>query len=132
MLVEVAKAGEIAPGGLKCVTAGEREIVVCNCDGRYYAVDRRCGHMNGPLDMGALDGTILTCPMHHVQFDVTTGEALNRPVPEYIDEPLPSRWAQFMSYFGTLMEQVRVCPIKTFLVTIENESIQVEIDGDQT
>ena len=73
MLVEVAKTDEIAPGGMKCVKAGEREIVVCNCDGRYYAVDRRCGHMNGPLEMGALDGTILTCPMHHVQFDVTTG-----------------------------------------------------------
>ena len=73
MLVEVAKAGEIAPGGMKFVKAGEREIVVCNCDGRYYAVDRRCGHMNGPLEMGALDGTIVTCPMHHVQFDVTTG-----------------------------------------------------------
>jgi nitrite reductase/ring-hydroxylating ferredoxin subunit len=32
--------------------------------------------MNGPLDMGALDGTDLACPMHRVQFDVTTGEAL--------------------------------------------------------
>ena len=128
MLVEVAKVGEIAPGGMKWVRVGEREIVVCNCDGHYYAVDRRCGHMNGPLEMGTLDGTIVTCPMHHVQFDVTTGEALNPPIPQYIDEPLPGRWAQFMSYFGTLMEQVRVCPIKTFLVTVENGSIQVEID----
>jgi hypothetical protein len=29
MLVEVAKVGEIAPGGMKCVRAGERELVVC-------------------------------------------------------------------------------------------------------
>ena len=128
MLVEVAKAGEIAPGGLKYVKAGEREIVVCNCDGRYYAVDRRCGHMNGPLEMGALDGTILTCPMHHVQFDVTTGQALNHPIADYIEEPLPARWAQYLSYFGLLMQQVSVRDIKTFLVTIKNESIQVEID----
>jgi nitrite reductase/ring-hydroxylating ferredoxin subunit len=128
MLVEVAKAGEIAPGGLKYVKAGDREIVVCNCDGRYYAVDRRCGHMNGPLEMGALDGTILTCPMHHVQFDVTTGEALNHPTPEYIQESLPGRWAQYLNYFGVLMEQVSVRNIRTFLVTIQSESIQVEID----
>ena len=87
MLLEVAKASEIAPGGMKFVKAGDREIVVCNCDGHYYAVDRRCGHMNGPLEMGALDGTILTCPMHHVQFDVTTGQALSQPVPAFIDEP---------------------------------------------
>jgi nitrite reductase/ring-hydroxylating ferredoxin subunit len=128
MLVEVAKAGEIAPGGLKFVRAGEREIVVCNCDGHYYAVDRRCGHMNGPLEMGALDGTILTCPMHHVQFDVTSGQALNHPIPEYIDEPLPGRWAQYLSYFSLLMQQVSVHNIKTFPVTIENESIHVEVD----
>jgi nitrite reductase/ring-hydroxylating ferredoxin subunit len=132
MLVEVAKAGEIASGGLKFVKAGGQEIVVCNCDGRYYAVDRRCGHMNGPLEMGALDGTILTCPMHHVQFDVTTGQALNHPIPEYIDEPLPGRWAEYASHFGMLMQQVSVRNIKNFLVTIENESIQVEIDAGDT
>ena len=129
MLVEVAKAGEIAPGGLKFVRAGEREIVVCNCDGHYYAVDRRCGHMNGPLEMGALDGTILTCPMHHVQFDVTTGEALNQPIPEYIPEPLPPRWAQYMSQFATLMQQLSVSNIKTFLVTIDGGVIRVEIES---
>jgi len=128
MLVEVAKAGEIAPGGMKFVRAGEREIVVCNCDGHYYAVDRRCGHMNGPLEMGALDGTILTCPMHHVQFDVTTGQALNHPIPEHIDEPLPSRWAQYMRHFGMLMQHTSVRNIKTFLVKIDGGAIQVEID----
>jgi nitrite reductase/ring-hydroxylating ferredoxin subunit len=78
--------------------------------------------------MGALDGTILTCPMHHVQFDVTTGQALNHPISDYIDEPLPPRWTQYASHFGMLMQQVNVHNIKTFLVTIENESIQVEID----
>jgi nitrite reductase/ring-hydroxylating ferredoxin subunit len=129
MLVEVAKAGEIAPGGVKFVRAGEREIVVCHSDGgRYYAVDRRCGHMNGPLDMGALDGTILTCPMHHVQFDVTTGQALNCPIPEYIDEPLPRRWAEYMSRFSKLMEHTSVCDIKTFPVKIDDEAIRPEID----
>ena len=127
MLVEVAKAGEIAPGGLKFVRAGDREIVVCNCDGRYYAVDRRCGHMNGPLEMGALDGIIVTCPMHHVQFDVTTGQALNHPVPEYIDEPLPGRWAQYMAHFGKLMQQTSVCDIKTYHVKIDGGTIQVDM-----
>ncbi len=127
MLVEVAKAAEIAPGGMKFVRAGGREIVVCNCDGRYYAIDRRCGHMNGPLELGTLDGMIVTCPMHHVQFDVTTGEALNRPVPEYIDEPLPGRWAQYMKHFGALMQETSVCNIKIFPVTIDGGVIQIEI-----
>jgi nitrite reductase/ring-hydroxylating ferredoxin subunit len=127
MLVEVAKTTEIAPGGMKFVKAGGMEIVVCNCDGRYFAVDRRCGHMNGPLEMGALDGTILTCPMHHVQFDVVTGEALSRPVPEYIDEPLPGRWAQYMQHFSMLMQHTSVRDIKTFLVKVDGDIIHVEI-----
>lgn len=128
MLVEVAKAGEIAPGGMKYVKAGEKEIVLCNCDGEYYAVGRRCGHMNGPLEMGALDGTILTCPMHHVQFDVTTGEALNNPIPVHIDEPLSGAWARYMSHFAMLMQHTSVCNIKTFPVKIDGEAIHIEIE----
>ena len=62
------------------------------------------------------------------QFDVTTGQALNHPIPEYIDEPLPGRWAEYASHFGVLMQQVSVRNIKTFLVTIEKESIQVQLD----
>ena len=128
MLVEVAKTDDIAAGGMKFVKAGEREIVVCNCDGHYYAIDRRCGHMNGPLEMGNLNGTIVTCPMHHVQFDVTTGEALNAPIPQHIDEPLPARWADYMAHFGMLMQHTNVCNLTTFLVRIDGGRIQVEIE----
>jgi nitrite reductase/ring-hydroxylating ferredoxin subunit len=128
MRLEVAKEGDIAPGGMKFVNAGGREIVVCNCDGRYHAVARRCGHMNGPLEMGSLDGTILTCPMHHVQFDVTSGQALNLPVPESIPDPLPAGWAPYMRHIGMLMEHVSVCSIRTFPVTTEHGTVHVDID----
>ena len=128
MLVDVARVDEIARGGMKFITAGEREIVVCNCDGRYYAVARRCGHMSGPLELGTLDGTIVTCPMHHVQFDVTTGQALNHPIPHYIAEPLPPQWAQYMRHFGMLMEHTSVCNIRTFPVTVEDGTIKLDVD----
>ena len=128
MLVEVAKAGEIAPGGMKFVRAGGKEIVVCNCDGHFYAIDRRCGHMNGPLEMGAIDGTIVTCPMHHVQFDVTNGQALNHPVPVYIDEPLPAKWEHYMAQFAMLMRHTSVCRINTYPVQLKDGTIQVVID----
>jgi nitrite reductase/ring-hydroxylating ferredoxin subunit len=86
--------------------------------------------MSGPLEMGALDGTILTCPMHHVQFDVTTGEPLSVPVTPYIEEPLPPRWAQYMGYFGMLMQHTSVCNIKIFPVKIDGEAIQIEVDDN--
>ena len=128
MLVEVAKTGEIAPGGMKFVIIREKEIVVCNCNGDYYAVGRRCGHMNGPLEMGTLDGTIVTCPMHHVQFDVTTGQALNLPIPAYIDEPLPSQWSHYMANFGILMQHTSVCNIRAFNVSVNGDAIQVDVE----
>ncbi|MBI4287475.1 MAG: Rieske 2Fe-2S domain-containing protein [Chloroflexi bacterium] len=127
MLVKLAEVGEIAPGGMKLVEAGGEEIVLCNCGGKYFALARRCGHMNSPLEMGSLDGTILTCPMHHVQFNVTTGEALNYPIPGYIDEPLPDKWAKHMSYLVMLMQHITVCDIRTLPVTIQGTSIHVAI-----
>ena len=128
MLVEAAKVGEIALGGMKRVDFGTQEIVVCNCGGTYYAVVRRCGHMSAPLEMGALDGTILTCAMHHVQFDVTTGEALSQPVPEYHEEPLPEQWGKSMQYLQMLMEHIRVCDIKSLPVQLDNGTIKIGID----
>ena len=80
--VQAIQTAEVAPGGMKAVELNGRELVICNCAGSFYALDRRCGHMNAPLEMGTLDGSILTCPMHYAQFDVTTGEALANPVPE--------------------------------------------------
>lgn len=127
MRVEVAKVGEIAAGGMKFVKVGDAEIVLCNCEGRYHAIDRRCGHMNAPLELGNLDGTIVTCPMHHVQFDVTNGQALNNPIPEYISDPLSGKWAQTMRHFGALIERTSVCNLHTFGVTVEGDAIHVDV-----
>ena len=55
-------------------------------------------------------------------------QALNQPIPEHIDEPLPSGWAQYMSHFRMLTQQLSVCNIKTFLVEIDARAILVEIE----
>ncbi len=128
MLVEVAKVNEIAPGGLKAVEVNGREIVVCNDDGKIYAIDRRCGHMNAPLDMGTLEGYILTCPMHHAQFDITTGEALSGPVPPSLgDEVIPEGIGKYLQYVGMLMSHIKTCNIKRYPVKIDNDLIKVEV-----
>ena len=80
MWIEACKEGDLAPGGVKYVRDGDTEVAVCNVEGVHFAVGRRCGHMNAPLEQGPLDGPYLTCPLHHVQFDVRTGEALNNPI----------------------------------------------------
>ncbi|GMR04220.1 MAG: hypothetical protein BMS9Abin23_0111 [Thermodesulfobacteriota bacterium] len=128
MLVEVAKKGDIGPGGMKAVEAGGVEVVLCRYKGKYYAFERRCGHMNAPLDRGTLTGYILTCPMHCVQFDVTTGEALSGPVPHDFGGEVPSEsMSKFFVRIGKLMSEIRTCNIKTYRVEVDGDSIRVEI-----
>jgi nitrite reductase/ring-hydroxylating ferredoxin subunit len=44
-----------------------------------YAIANRCVHMACPLEMGRLDGDVITCPCHDWQFNVRTGEFLSAP-----------------------------------------------------
>ncbi len=82
MLIKAALEAEIAPGGMKAVTLNGREIVLCNYEGTFYAVERACGHSGARLERGALTGWVLTCPLHYAQFDIRTGEALSGPAPK--------------------------------------------------
>jgi nitrite reductase/ring-hydroxylating ferredoxin subunit len=65
MLIEVAKLDEIVPAAKS--GGGEREIVLCNDNGKVYAIGRRCGHMNAPLDLNFrrlyLDLSDAPCPV---------------------------------------------------------------------
>jgi len=128
MLIEVAKLDEVVSGGLKAVEVKGEEIVLCNDNGKIYAVGRRCGHMNAPLDLGTLEGYILTCPMHHAQFDITTGEALSGPVPPGLgNEVIPEGLGKYLQYIGMLMSNIKTCGIKTYPVKIEKNSIKLEM-----
>jgi nitrite reductase/ring-hydroxylating ferredoxin subunit len=129
-MIEVAKKGDILPGGMKLVKANGKEAVLCNVDGDYYVVDRRCGHMNAPLNMGTLDGYILTCPLHHMQFDVRTGAIVAVPVPHYTP-PMPGqKTANTDNYFTWLNElfmHVSLCDIKTYKAVVDGDSIKADL-----
>jgi nitrite reductase/ring-hydroxylating ferredoxin subunit len=72
--VRVAAVSEIPPGTGREVTAAGRIIAVFNVDGQFYALDGICPHAGGPLGRGTLHGSIVTCPWHGWQFDVTCGK----------------------------------------------------------
>lgn len=72
-LVKVAEATDLKPGECKTVTAGDRELALCNVAGKFYAVDNACPHRGGPLGEGVLEGNVIVCPWHGWRFDVTTG-----------------------------------------------------------
>lgn len=71
--VKVASTSDLQPGQCKTVIAGDREVALFNCEGKFYALDNTCPHQGGPLGEGELDGTVVTCPWHGWRFDVCTG-----------------------------------------------------------
>src|SRR4051794_2574414 len=50
-----------------------RPVLVLHDRGRVTALDNRCPHMGFPLERGAVEDGVLTCPWHHARFDVASG-----------------------------------------------------------
>ena len=71
--IKVAKLTEMPEGSGKLVEAGGKKIALFNAGGKFYAIDNTCKHRGGPL----ADGTIITCPWHGWEYDITTGTKLD-------------------------------------------------------
>ncbi len=77
--IKFAEVSEIPEGTMKSAKIGEKEILVANVDGKFYAIGGRCTHRGGDLSKGNLSGRIVTCPVHGFKFDVTTGKIAYAP-----------------------------------------------------
>jgi nitrite reductase/ring-hydroxylating ferredoxin subunit len=90
--IKVVETSEIPLGQMKAVKLGEKEVLIANVNGAYYAIGNRCTHMGGELVKGTLEANIVTCPRHKSKFDVTTGKVISGPKiplihPKIKDEP---------------------------------------------
>ena len=54
-------------------------IAIASVGDAFYAFGDTCTHRGCSLAEGDLEATIVTCPCHGSQFDVTTGEVLRGP-----------------------------------------------------
>jgi 3-phenylpropionate/trans-cinnamate dioxygenase ferredoxin subunit len=75
----IASASDVPPGTTRRVVVEGQEILICNVDGKYFAIEDVCTHDGGPLDQGDLEGACIVCPRHGATFDVRTGAALTLP-----------------------------------------------------
>ena len=73
---EVMKTGDLKNGEMRGISVHEKNILVARVDDKFYATSNVCPHMRGELANGTLDGTIVTCPRHASQFDVTDGHVV--------------------------------------------------------
>lgn len=100
MAKTVAKVSEIPVGTTRRCLVGGVEVLLCNVDGDFYAVEDVCTHDGGPLDQSELEGSRIRCPRHGAIFDVVTGSALTLPA---------------------------VIPLETFPVTVDGDEIAVDV-----
>ncbi|MCH7837359.1 MAG: Rieske (2Fe-2S) protein [Chloroflexi bacterium] len=72
--VSVCRSDELPEGEVRQLKARGKEIAVGRVvGGQLFAVGGRCSHLRARLGKGTLRGTILECPWHGSQFDVTDG-----------------------------------------------------------
>jgi 3-phenylpropionate/trans-cinnamate dioxygenase ferredoxin subunit len=77
--VKVAETSEMPKGQMKVVRLAEKEVLIANVNGVFYAIGNICTHMSGNLSKGLLEGNTVTCPKHKAKFDVTTGKVVSGP-----------------------------------------------------
>lgn len=54
-------------------------VAVYHLSGKVFAAEDVCPHAGARLSEGALEGIVITCPLHGSQFDVCTGARLRGP-----------------------------------------------------
>jgi len=127
--VEVSKTSEIEIGKMKSVDVNGVAVLVANVDGKFYAMDDRCGHMNAMLSMGKLRGKIVVCPFHFAEFDVTTGQKIKDPEEESFGDmsKFPEDLQKFMIYAKKLVDPVKTYDMQTYEIKVENDKIFVRL-----
>ncbi len=111
--IEVAKIEELKSGTMKMVMAEGREILLAKAGDKYYASDSRCPHMKGDLSQGKLEGTVVTCPLHGSQFDISNGQVV--------------RWLRggLMSKIGSALKLSK--SLTVYNMKVKNGKILVEV-----
>src|SRR5215210_15786 len=128
--VEVLKTNEIANRQMKHVEVNGKEILIANIDGKFYALNDRCAHMNALLSMGNIgNDNIVTRPFYGARFDVTNGKKVKEPVltPSQEMEPLPKTWQKYLEHAGQLMSHIKTYDQEVYEVKVEGDSIRVKL-----
>jgi nitrite reductase/ring-hydroxylating ferredoxin subunit len=84
--IKVADESALPDGGTLAVYPRGLGLLLVKAGGRVYALANRCAHMACPLEAGACDSFVITCPCHDWRFDVRTGAFVEAPeisIPTY-------------------------------------------------
>jgi nitrite reductase/ring-hydroxylating ferredoxin subunit/ferredoxin-thioredoxin reductase catalytic subunit len=71
--VPIGLYDEFAPGSIRHVKIGKRDIAVVRTGDEVFALSNVCRHAFGPLNDGFVDGYSVVCPWHGWRYDVRRG-----------------------------------------------------------
>jgi 3-phenylpropionate/trans-cinnamate dioxygenase ferredoxin subunit len=80
--VQIGLAGDVPPGTMRGMKAGEKAVLVSNISGNFHAMGDRCTHRGCPLSRGKMEGEVVTCPCHGAQINLKTGAVVKGPAEE--------------------------------------------------
>ena len=113
-LIQLANTNDLSEGTMKKYQFQDTEILIARLGGKYYATQNKCPHFGGDLSKGKLEGSIITCPRHSSQFDLTDGSVV--------------RWLKGTGLISSIGKTLK-SPQKliTYKIKIEGQGLMVEI-----
>jgi 3-phenylpropionate/trans-cinnamate dioxygenase ferredoxin subunit len=110
--IEVTRTDGLEPGTMREVEVDGHKLLVARVGEEYYVTDARCPHLGGHLAEGALEGTVVTCPRHHSQFDLADGSCV--------------RWTDWKGAVLTVAELAKhPRPLRAFESKVEDGKVLV-------
>jgi len=98
--IQVSDTTDIESESSVSIEVNGIDILICNTEEGFFAVQDLCTHALTPLCGGHIQGILISCPLHGAVFNLKTGEVMSPPAFE---------------------------ELKTFQLKIEGTSISVEI-----
>ncbi len=128
--VDVANAKDISKGKMKLVGSEGKKYVIVNVNGRFYAFNDRCPHINAPLHLGVFEGKTIECPLCHARYDVTSGKKLSDPkidIPEEIMKKLP---ADFLKMYR-MMNRIETLDLHTYETKFKSGKVFIKLSPSE-
>lgn len=110
--IEIASVLEFGDGEMRTIEVDGHDVLIARVGEMFYASDARCPHLHGQLANGVLEGTVVTCPLHHSQFDLADGHCV--------------RWTDWSGPVKTMAELARhPRPLRVYEVAVTDGKILV-------
>jgi Fe-S cluster biogenesis protein NfuA/nitrite reductase/ring-hydroxylating ferredoxin subunit len=91
--VRAAALAEVPEGNILPVMVGQHSLLLSRTGSTLSCFDNACAHLGLPLDLAEVAGGVLTCPHHHFQFSIESGECLTVPEVQLLSHAVRVRGA---------------------------------------